>query len=87
MPKPLVVRVSFKTFFGRLPMEDCIFVRYNEGFYEIPPGSTIEAWDVVASHADNIEHLEHLMGWGRWTDAYRITINGGKVVYFVDLNS
>lgn len=64
-------------------MEAIVVTRKDGGAYEIPGAAEVESWEEVQEAADEVVHLESLAGWGRWTDVYCVSANGGALDYFV----
>jgi len=60
---------------------ECVMVRHNDGYYE-RTDADIERWDDVSGMAEESECLERLTGWGAWTHAYRLEIDGCDYYYF-----
>jgi hypothetical protein len=62
---------------------ECIMVIERDGVYQIHPNTAPVLWDDVQALAESVERIEGLLGWGRWTAAYRVQWAGREQVYFV----
>jgi hypothetical protein len=58
-------------------------VSYDQGFYQINPNADDEDWTEVLAQADEVESMGPLIGWGEYTSAWKLTIQGGTLYYFV----
>lgn len=58
-------------------------VHYDQGFWQINTEAEDEDWTEVLGTADAVESMGPLMGWGEYTSAWAITVNGARLYYFV----
>lgn len=64
-------------------MANAILVQHNEGSYAMMGAATVEDWEEVQAAADAVEKIDDLTGWGEYTAAYKVRVNGGDLTYFV----
>jgi hypothetical protein len=55
----------------------------STGFYQMNHNAEDEDWAEVLGTADAVESMGPLMGWGEYTSAWAITVNGARLYYFV----
>ena len=58
-------------------------VRYDNGYWQMETEADEEDWHEVLTLADEVESMGPLMGWGEYTSAWKVTVNGGELYYFV----
>ena len=64
-------------------MNAIIVKRSESGCYTVGDATALEDWAEVQANADHVEKIESLMGWGDYTAAYAVQIDGGLLTYFV----
>ena len=78
-----MVRERPKPNTGETEMATAIMVKNNDGYYEMIGAATVEDWSEVQEVADDVEKIGDLTGWGEYTAAYKVQVNGGELTYFV----
>ena len=67
---------------------DCIEISYDQGYIDILNASDparCEDWDDVRFVLTDVERIQNMIGWGRWTGLYAGTDElGGRRYYAVD---
>lgn len=61
---------------------EAMMVKRDNGVYSLDGAAVVEDWNAVRSEADEVEHLGPLVGWGEWSDAYRVRVLGCDLYYF-----
>ena len=62
---------------------ECIQVWRENGNYDYIPDATEEFWEDIIYECDEFNHIEHLKGWGKYTDCYKVEFQGQTRFYFV----
>lgn len=65
------------------PDHTCIVVNADYAVYDIPGSAEEEDWLDVQGEAEYTENVDALRGWGKWTAAYDVMVDGEIVTYFV----
>lgn len=64
-------------------MKNCIMARKENGIYEIVASASEEKWETVEKIADNVTYVEPLIGWGGYSTAYIVSVDGQEYTYVV----